>query len=264
MEGYVFDIRHYSVHDGPGIRTAVFMKGCPLCCQWCHNPESQNMMPVEVVKAKSIGDKLVEIPEIIGKRMSPEQVVQEVVKSRVFFEESGGGVTFTGGEPLMQPDFLINTIKLMKQNNLHVALDTCGYAQPAHYNEVISAVDLVLFDLKHINSELHRENTGVDLESVLQNLKSKAQAEKPVIIRIPLIPGFNMFEAVYFEMAEILKGISSLKQIDLLPYHHIASHKYTRLGMEYRMNGIKEPGREEIRKAYDFFVGKGFKVTIGG
>jgi pyruvate formate lyase activating enzyme len=126
MEGYVFDIRHYSVHDGPGIRTAVFMKGCPLHCHWCHNPESQEMMPVEVVKSKSIGEKLIQMPESIGKKMSPEQVVQEVLKSRVFFEESGGGVTFTGGEPLMQPDFLLDTIKLMKQYNVHVALDTCG------------------------------------------------------------------------------------------------------------------------------------------
>lgn len=264
MEGYVFDIRHYSVHDGPGIRTAVFMKGCPLHCHWCHNPESQEMMPVEVVKSKSIGEKLIQMPEIIGKKMSPEQVVQEVLKSRVFFEESGGGVTFTGGEPLMQHDFLLDTIKMMKQYNVHVALDTCGYAQPAHYNEVISAVDLVLFDLKHTDSEWHRENTGVALEPVLRNLKSKAQAEKPIVIRVPLIPGFNMFEPVYSEMADILNELPGLQQIDLLPYHHIASHKYTRLGLENKMKGVKEPDKEEVDLAFDFFKAKGFKVTIGG
>ena len=264
MEGYVFDIRHYSVHDGPGIRTAVFMKGCPLRCRWCHNPESQEMLPVEIVKEKRIGEKLIKMPETIGKLMSPSNVAEEVLKSRLFFEESGGGVTFTGGEPLMQSDFLMECIRLMKQHNIHVALDTCGYTQPEKYAKIIAEVDLVLYDLKHTNANLHREFTGAALEPILRNLQSKAQAEKPLFVRIPLIPEFNMSEAVYAEMAEILASLPSLMQVDLLPYHYIASHKYTRLGMEYKMKGIKEPSRIEVEKALDFFKDRGFKVTIGG
>lgn len=264
MEGYVFDIRHYSVHDGPGIRTAVFMKGCPLRCRWCHNPESQQIQPVEMIKERRIGEKLVKMPETIGKLMSPAQVTDEVLKSQLFFEESGGGVTFTGGEPLMQPDFLMECIRLMKQHNIHVALDTCGYTQTEKYADIIAEVDLVLFDLKHTDSGLHREYTGVALESILRNLQSKAQAEKPLLVRIPLIPDFNMSEDVYAEMAEILAELPSLQQIDLLPYHYIASHKYTRLGMEYKMKGVKEPSKMEVEIAFDFFEGRGFKVTIGG
>jgi pyruvate formate lyase activating enzyme len=264
MKGYVFDIRHYSVHDGPGIRTAVFMKGCPLRCRWCHNPESQEMQPVEMIKEKRIGKKLLEMPETIGKLMSPEQVAKEVLKSQLFFEESGGGVTFTGGEPLMQPGFLKECILEMKQHGLHIALDTCGYAQPEQYAGITAEVDLVLFDLKHSDPDLHQEFTGVALEPVLKNLRSKAQAGKPLAVRIPLIPGVNMSEIVYAEMAEILTDLPSLQQIDLLPYHHIASHKYTRLGMEYKMKGVKEPSKVEVEEAFEFFERRGYKVTIGG
>lgn len=264
MDGYVFDIRHYSVHDGPGIRTGVFMKGCPLRCQWCHNPESQGMLPVELVKEKRVGDKLVKMPEIIGKLMSSGQVVDEVMKSQLFFEESGGGVTFTGGEPLMQPDFLMDCIRLMKQQNLHISLDTCGFAEPKQFSSIIAEVDLVLFDLKHMNPDMHQEFTGAGLELILKNLQSKAQADKPLVARIPLIPGFNMSAIVYAEMAKILENLPSLQQIDLLPYHHIASHKYIRLGMENKMKGVKEPAKAEVEKAFDFFESKGFKVTVGG
>ena len=264
MEGYVFDIRHYSVHDGPGIRTAVFMKGCPLRCRWCHNPESQHIQPVEIIKERRIGEKLLKMPEVIGKLMSPAQVADEVLKSQLFFEESGGGVTFTGGEPLMQPDFLMECIRLMKQHNLHIALDTCGYAQPEQFSAIIAEVDLVLFDLKHTEHDLHLEFIGGALGPILRNLRSKAQANKPLVVRIPLIPGFNMSESVYAEMAEILADLPSLQQVDLLPYHYIASHKYTRLGMEYEMKGVKEPTKIEVEKAVEFFKGRGFKVTIGG
>ena len=264
MEGYVFDIRHYSVNDGPGIRTAVFMKGCPLRCRWCHNPESQHKQPVEIIKERRIGEKLLKMPETIGSLMSSCQVTDEVLKSLLFFEESGGGVTFTGGEPLMQPDFLMDCMRLIKQHSIHIALDTCGYAQPEQYAKIIAEVDLVLFDLKHTNSDLHKEFTGAALEPILRNLQSKAQAEKPLVVRIPLIPNFNISETVYAEMVEILHDLPSLQQVDLLAYHYIASHKYTRLGMEYKMKGIKEPTKVEVEQAFDFFMGKGFKVTIGG
>ena len=264
MDGYVFDIRHYSVHDGPGIRTAVFMKGCPLRCRWCHNPESQEMLPVELVKEKRIGEKVLQLPETIGKLMTPTEVTEEVLKSRLFFEESGGGVTFTGGEPLMQPEFLLECISLLKQYNIHIALDTCGYAPPELYAKISAEVDLLLFDLKHTDAILHQDFTGGALEPVLNNLRSKALLGKPLFVRIPLVPGFNMSENVYREMAEILSELPDLQQIDLLPYHYIAAHKYNRLGLEYKMKGVKEPDKDEVDLALNFFRRRGFKVTIGG
>lgn len=264
MTGYVFDIRHYSVHDGPGIRTAVFLKGCPLRCHWCHNPESQEMLPVEIISEKRIGDKLFKVPEIIGKIMSVDEVVAEVLKSRIFFEESGGGVTFTGGEPLMQPGFLEACISRLKNQHIHIALDTCGYAQPRLFDQVIGQVDVVLFDLKHSDSKLHRIKTGAALEPVLRNLGSIAMAGKELYVRIPLIPGFNMSTIVYGQMADILAPLANLRQIDLLPYHHIAAHKYTRMGMSNKMKGVKEPGEKEVDEAVDYFRRRGFKVKVGG
>lgn len=264
MKGYVFDIRHYSVHDGPGIRTAVFLKGCPLRCRWCHNPESHEMHPVEVVREKRIGDKLLKFPETIGKVVTPAEVLKEVLKSRIFFEESGGGVTFTGGEPLMQPGFLKQCMQLMREQNIHIALDTCGYAQPDLFGEIIAGTDLILFDLKHTDTKLHQLFTGGALLPILRNLRSEALESKPVIIRIPLVPGFNMSLPVYEEMAEILSGIKSLQQVDLLPYHYMSSHKYTRLGMENKMNGVRESSEKEVNDAALFFRNGGYKVTIGG
>jgi pyruvate formate lyase activating enzyme len=164
----------------------------------------------------------------------------------------------------MQPDFLMECIRLTKHHNFQIALDTCGYAQPEQFSTIVAEVDLVLFDLKHTDSHMHQEFTGAGLELILKNLQSKAQADKPLVVRIPLIPGFNMSAIVYAEMAKILENLPSLQQIDLLPYHHIASHKYIRLGMENKMKGVKEPARAEVEKAYDFFESKGFKVTVGG
>jgi len=264
MKGFVFDIRHYSVHDGPGIRTAVFLKGCPLRCRWCHNPESHEMMPVEIIKERRIGDRLLKIPETIGREISPKDVLEEVLKSRMFFEESNGGVTFTGGEPLMQSKFLLECIRLLKDNSIHIAIDTCGYAQPELFAEAITDANLVLFDLKHSDSVLHQEFIGGALEPILRNLQSEALSKKLLIVRIPLIPGFNNSLDVFGEMALILKGLKNLKQVDLLPYHYIASHKYTRLGMDYKMEGVKEPTEKEVKKAVSIFTEMGFKVSIGG
>lgn len=262
--GYVFDIRHYSVHDGPGIRTSVFMKGCPLRCDWCHNPESQLMLPIEVIKEKKIGDKLLKLPETIGKLMLPADVQEEILKSRLFFEESKGGVTFTGGEPLMQPDFLSDCLNLAHRSNIHIALDTCGFAQPQTFNRIIAQTDLVLFDLKHTDSLMHKKFTGAALEPILINLQSEVLAQKPLFVRIPLIPGFNMTLETYHEMAKVLKRLKNLKQVDLLPYHRIASHKYTRLGMQNKMAEINEPKEKEVNEAVSFFMHEGFKTTVGG
>ncbi|MFH1120529.1 MAG: radical SAM protein [Bacteroidota bacterium] len=264
MKGYVFDIRHFSVHDGPGIRTAVFLKGCPLRCRWCHNPESHEMLPVETIVEKQIDDKLVMIQETIGKSITPEEVLDEVLKSRLFFEESGGGVTFSGGEPLMQPLFLLECIRLMKYNNISVALDTSGYARPDDFSMVLKETDMLLFDLKHTDADMYHEFTNGSLETVLGNLHSAALSEIPIIVRIPLVPGFNMSLNIYTRMAEIISGLKNLLRVDLLPYHYFASHKYSRLGLEFKMKGVKEPDNREVSVAADFFRNFGFEVTLGG
>ncbi len=264
MNGYVFDIRHFSVHDGPGIRTAVFLKGCSLRCRWCHNPESHDMLPHETIAEKRVGDKLIMMPEITGKSVTPAEVLDEVLKSRVFFEESGGGATFTGGEPLMQPSFVLECIRLMKGNNIHTAIDTSGFAGSEDFASVVKETDMILFDLKHTDADLHQEFTGGPLEPILRNLRSEVMSDKPVIIRIPLVPGFNMAVKVYAKMAEIISGLNNLIRIDLLPYHHYAAHKYTRLGIEFKMEGVREPDSREVSTAADFFRNKGFELSIGG
>lgn len=264
MNGYIFDIRHFSVHDGPGIRTAVFLKGCPLRCRWCHNPESHDMLPVQVVTEKKIGGNPVRFPETIGKQASPDEVLNEVAKSKVFFEESGGGVTFTGGEPLLQPEFVRECLKLLKANGIHTALDTCGYARPDDFSMVAGEADLVLFDLKHTNADRHMEYTGCSLEPVLINLRSGVLCEKPLRIRIPLIPGFNMSVEVYTDMAATIANLKGLSGIDLLPYHRSGQHKYSRLGLEPAMTDVMEPDRSDVDRAFDFFRSCGYNVTTGG
>jgi len=222
------------------------------------------MLPVSTDVEKSIGNKWIKLPETIGRLISPGDVLEEVLKSRVFFEESGGGVTFTGGEPLMQPSFLIECIRLMKENNIHTTLDTAGYASPEDFVAVVRETDLVLFDLKHPDADRYLEFTGGSLETVLRNLHSDALSEKPIIVRIPLVPGFNMDLTVYNQMAVILFKLKNLQRIDLLPYHNFSSHKYLRLGLDFKMEGVRAPGKEDVSAAADFFRNCGFKVSVGG
>lgn len=264
MKGCVFDIRHYAVHDGPGIRTAVFLKGCPLRCRWCHNPEGLEQEPAEIILEKRMGDKLIHIPDTLGRLMTADEVADEVLKSRMFFEESGGGVTFTGGEPLMQADFLEACISALRKHHLHIAIDTCGYARPELFDRIAGQADVVLFDLKHSDNKVHTLWTGASLEPVMRNLKSAALSNLPLYVRIPLVPGFNMSTEIYNQMADILWSLKSLQQVDILPYHSIASHKYSRLGLKYQMNDVRPSSKKEVNEVVSFFRDKGFRVSLGG
>jgi len=264
MQGYIFDIRHYSVHDGPGIRTTVFFKGCPLRCLWCHNPESHTHLPVDVAGEKRIGEKRIALPETIGKQVSASEVVQEILKSSIFFEESEGGVTFSGGEPLLQPRFLMEIITMLKSENIHIAIDTCGHAPEALFDEVIAHSDLILFDLKHPDPVAHEKHTGVGNELILRNLQSEIMANKSLIVRIPLIPEFNMDHETYQAMADLLAPLHNLHRIDLLPFHRIADHKYKRLGMQNPVENIYPPGPETVESAAGYFRQRNFNVHIGG
>ncbi|MDD3960845.1 MAG: glycyl-radical enzyme activating protein [Bacteroidales bacterium] len=264
-KGIIFDIKRFAVHDGPGIRTTVFFKGCPLRCLWCHNPEGIDAAQQSVKKKLSMGDKSVWIDEIVGMEYTAPALMNELEKDYLFMEESSGGVTLSGGEPLMQAAFLLQLLPLLKKRKVHVALDTCGYASPAIMAAVLPYVDLFLFDLKHTDAQIHRKLTGVDLVPILANLHEVLQRKCNVRIRIPYIPGIQDDAATLSAYIRILAPHrSDIEAIDILPYHSIAANKYRRFGLANRVADWKEPTEEEINNFARAFRCAGFHVTIGG
>lgn len=256
MHGIVFDIKRFAIHDGPGIRTSIFFKGCPLSCWWCHNPESCKS-GIQNLDFEFKGS------HILGWETTAEQLLEEVEKDRTFFDESGGGVTFTGGEPLMQADFIIETAALMKQNDFHLALDTTGFAKAEKFRKVVKHMDLILFDLKQMNEAKHFEYTGVGNRQIFNNLEYLIENKKEIHIRFPMMPGLNDGEENLNEMLEYLTSKNYFKRIHLLPYHKIAAGKYEKLGLENKMNGIEEPTTERVQQVKEFIETGGFEVVIG-
>ena len=247
VKGTVFNIQRFCVNDGPGIRTTVFLKGCPLSCVWCHNPESQRFEPeILFYKDKCTGCgrcKCVTAAdrdfvcfngakEICGKTVSANEVTAEVLKDKPFYENSGGGVTLSGGEPLAQYDFSLELLKKAKENGIHTAIETCGYAEKSKILEIAKYVDLFLFDCKETDQELHKEYTGFDNKIILDNLKALSDAGSKIILRCPIIPDFN-------DRAEHFKGISEtaekfigIEHIEIEPFHPLGESKYSALGRE--------------------------------
>jgi pyruvate formate lyase activating enzyme len=265
MQGIVFDIKRFAVHDGPGIRTTVFLKGCPLKCLWCHNPESIDLKPVHSIKKVRIDGKLFDQNEKVGISTSIDELMDILIKDRLFMEESDGGVTISGGEPTMQPEFLSKLLKSCKEEGLHTALDTCGYASRNTFLEILPYVDLFLFDLKHPNSEKHREVTGQPNDLILENLALLLEYRKNIRIRIPMIPGINFNETDITLMISLLNSFKGkLNQVDLLPYHITAKHKYKRFGIHNLMDGIPGLKKEDLLKTAALFEKEGFQVKIGG
>jgi len=257
MTGIVFDIKRFAIHDGPGIRTSIFFKGCPLSCWWCHNPEGR-ITGIEQLDFKFKGSNH------IGWKTSPEQLLIEVEKDRPFYEQSNGGITFTGGEPLMQPDFLIASAKLFKKHELHLCLDTTGIAETKIFQEISQYIDLFLFDLKHLDDAIHKKYTGVSNKPILKNLEYLVENKKEVHIRFPFIPKINDDSKQLENIAAYLTHLKHIKNINLLPYHKIAQGKYEQLNIENKMNGTQEPTKSEIENIKSFFEEKGFAIKIGG
>lgn len=257
MSGIVFDIKRFAIHDGPGIRTSIFFKGCPLSCWWCHNPESRKF-GIEKLDTKFKGSYY------IGWETTAQELLKEVEKDRLFYEQSQGGVTFTGGEPLLQHQFLKETAQLFKQKKLHLCLDTTGYAAPAIFRELSPLFDLFLFDLKHLDQEAHKKYSGVSNQQILQNLEYLTQQGKEVHIRFPYIPGINNQPEHLKQLAEYLSKLNNIRVIHILPYHKIAQGKYQQLAIENKMKETEEPSNEEIKKAKAFFETYHFDVRIGG
>jgi pyruvate formate lyase activating enzyme len=259
VSGLIFDIRRYCIHDGPGIRTTVFFKGCPMRCWWCHNPESQEMEVEPVTVERSLDGKVFAGKSAVGSRQSSVEVMKEIEKDMVFYQESRGGVTFSGGEPLMQSEFLEELLVACMKKGIHTAVDTCGYAEPSALKRVMDLVDLWLFDLKVMDDGRHTEYTGVSNELVLDNLRTLARRKKDVIIRFPVVPGATddeqNLEAIAAKMTEL-----KLKRIDLLPYHVIARNKYLKLEREYYLKDLEPPHDGRIQEVREFFEGKGLVV----
>lgn len=264
MQGIIFDIKHYAIHDGPGIRTTVFMKGCPLGCWWCHNPESRSKEIISYQKEEKIEERVVSSEEKVGELYTLDKVIKEIEKDCVLFEESGGGVTFSGGEPFHQFDFLLDMLKKCNTKEIHTCIDTTGYIEPKKLEQSACLTDLYLFDLKQIDDQKHRKLTGVSNKRILENLVMLDQLEKDIEIRYPLIPGMNDDEADLLRLMDFLHKLKKPYPVSILPYHKIGKHKYSRFGIEYKMDGVEEPSDDHIEKIKTSFEEAGFKVSIGG
>jgi pyruvate formate lyase activating enzyme len=263
--GIIFDIKRFAVHDGPGIRTTVFMKGCLLSCQWCHNPESISSAICTVPKTVRIGDKKFTEDETVGREMTVEEVMKELCKEQIFMDESGGGVTFSGGEPLQQADFLQEMLAACKAERMHTTVDTSGFSSWKTLEKVADNTDLFLYDLKLIDDSLHKTYTGVSNKLILENLEKLLEMGKKVRIRIPMIPEITFKEENINQTLDYLSGLKfPLEGVDLLPYHNTASHKYERFGLENKLGMLKPIHKTDLAKIKLRFEKAGFNVKIGG
>jgi pyruvate formate lyase activating enzyme len=300
----VFNIQRFSLHDGPGIRTTVFLKGCPLSCPWCHNPESRDGRPQLSIKAdRCLGCELcapacpenlagpldpltgvnrpdsscircgscaVACPagarDLLGDTMDVARVISEIEKDRNYHEESGGGVTFSGGEPVANGNapFLLECLKECGRKGIHRTVDTCGHVTTATLLEVAENADLILYDLKVMNDDRHRLTTGVGNERILANLALLAEKGHEVWIRVPLIPGLTDDKANLKAIATFAKGLAKPCPVHLLPFHAIGGDKYGRLGMEYRLTGLAPAEPATIAQQANLVRDHGLTVHIGG
>ena len=261
----IFDIKRFAVHDGPGIRTTVFLKGCPLRCAWCHNPESQEREPVSVDIVRKLNGRSVPGKKVYGERMEVDQVVETLIKDMHFYEESNGGVTFSGGEPLMQPEGLVQLLEACKMHGIHTTVDTSGYASWELFEKIMPLTDLFLFDLKNMDPELHKEYTGMDNGPILSNADKLLEMGARLIFRIPVIPGINTIPSEIAGMVSFLKErAEKMTEVHLLPYHRIAENKYQRLQIKQELDHVAEPDERMMQQLKEEFEHTGLKMIIGG
>ena len=225
MQGTIFDIKHFAVHDGPGIRQTIFFKGCPLSCWWCHNPESQNPNPEKFVRINKLEGKEFKKEETVGYKITVEELFKIIQGDKIFYEESGGGVTFSGGEPLMQENFLYEIIKQCKEDKIHTCIDTTGFSTLDTVKKIAEVADCFLYDIKLIDNYVHYSYTGIPVFDIISNLNWLDENHKKVILRFPVIPGITDARKNIKETKLFLKSLKNIKQIDLLPYHNISNGK---------------------------------------
>jgi len=248
-QGIIFDIKKYAIHDGPGIRTTIFFKGCPMDCWWCHNPESKKKEPepfTDALQTNSV-NLCRSDGEIIGRSISVTEVMKEINKDIVFYEESNGGVSFSGGEPLMQKDFLNELLIECKKNGLHTTLDTAGCASKEIILLIAPNVDLFLYDLKLVNDKKHQKYTGISNKEILENLLLLSELKYNIVIRIPIIPTINDSKEDIADFGKFIQKLNIIR-VDLLPYHTIGEEKYKKLKKVNRMKEIIPPSKERLEK----------------
>ncbi len=264
-KGLIFDIKRFSVNDGPGIRTTIFFKGCPLSCWWCHNPEGISSEVEEVYMTEKLDSKEFKSKKQVGTIVTVDELLKEIEKERIFYETSEGGVTFSGGEPLMQYEFLLKLTDECNSRGIHTCLDTSGYVAPEIFKTILNRFDLFLFDIKTLDNEKHIKYTGVSTNIILTNLRTLSDAGKKFIIRFPVTPGINDGEENINELKDLLNSLNNkVKELHLLPYHAIATNKYQRFGREFKMNKNIEPNEKELERLKSEFEEIGYKVKIGG
>lgn len=264
MEGIIFDIKHFAVHDGPGIRQTIFFKGCPLNCWWCHNPESQEADPEKCIKINKLEGKEFKKEITVGYKTSVDKLFETISGDKIFFEESEGGVTFSGGEPLMQAKFLFEIIKKCKLNGIHTCIDTTGYASIKTIEKIAEVADLFLFDIKLIDNVSHQKYTGIPVYEILRNLKWLDENKKNVILRFPVIPEITNTEKNISEIKSFIKSLKNINRINLLPYHNISNGKYERFKKVNKMKDTSPLSDHEMESLKSEFEEIGFKVGIGG
>ena len=235
MNGRLFNIQRFCTDDGPGIRTTVFLKGCPLRCIWCHNPESQAS----------------EFELDYGYFSSVEDTFHEIMKDKVYYDASGGGVTLSGGEPLYQPEFTRALLKLCRENRIHTVIETSGFASEAVFSSVADLCDLVLFDIKETDEEKHLLCTGVPLEPILRNLKALHGMKIPHIIRAPIIPAINDRPTHFSALKALCVSSEYCERVEIMPYHRLGEEKYRLLGREYACLGTQEPSKTTVAEWYE-------------
>lgn len=301
VRGCVFDIKRFAIHDGPGIRTTIFLKGCPMACRWCHNPESQPPTPTLLVRTElcircarcvdmcprgairlrdgvphtdlsrcnGCGECSRHCPsgarEIVGREESLDTLMRVIQRDVPFFDQSGGGVTLSGGEPLAQPEFAVKLLECMAVDGIHTAVDTCGDVPTATLRRAVPFTDLFLYDIKLLDSERHRLLTGVDNDRILDNATRLSQLGAALWIRYPLIPSVNDSEADLRSLGRFVVRLESAQELHLLPYHQAAEAKARRSGIEYQLQGVRPPTSAEAERCRRWVQDQvSIPVSIGG
>lgn len=260
--GLIFDIKKYAIHDGPGIRTTVFFKGCPLNCRWCHNPESRRPETenIEITRTDGSGNDT----RKIGRYVTVDELVQELAKDIVFYDQSGGGITFSGGEPLYQAGFLKEISSACKEKGMHTVIDTCGHVPFEDFEMVIDHTDEWYYDLKFIDKDKHKEYTGVSNDLILDNLARLSRSDAAIIIRIPLVPDITDTEDNLIAIADFLLKHKNLNCVNLLPYNKFGEDKRKRFGMAEQIDTLKTQSEKDLQIMAAIFRQRGLRVKIGG
>ena len=293
-KGLIFDLQRYSLHDGSGVRTLIFFKGCPLSCWWCANPESQSRrqeIMFDIRRCEGCGDCVAACPSgaltreangnfiyrrelcllcgdcaracpqqarhLVGRWVNVEELIQEVERDAPFFRRSAGGITLGGGEPLYQPTFALDILKACHERGINTAVETSGYTPWGVISELAPYVDQIFFDIKHIDSAQHRRLTGVSNLRILNNLERLSQIHSNLVVRYPLVPGCNDGKADISAMASWIKGLGRVKKIEIVPYHRYGEHKYKMLDREYRLTNLATPDHERVAWTCDLIRSHG-------